>query len=109
MLCCPTEWGITVKKKLSVTLDETLVAFVDSETGESRSEKIEAIVRRFRQARRDAELRRELASVNSTTDDDAESAAWRAVMEESQWNESGAAISGPSRSPRSRSRGRQIG
>ena len=50
-----------MKTKLSVTLDESLVTFVDSESGESRSQKIELIVRRYRDAHRDAALRRELA------------------------------------------------
>lgn len=93
-----------MKTKLSVTLDESLVTFVDSEAGESRSEKIELIVRRYRDAHRDAALRRELAAFSSSGDDNAESDAWRQVMETSQWNESAAATSGPSRSPRSRSR-----
>jgi metal-responsive CopG/Arc/MetJ family transcriptional regulator len=96
-----------VKAKLSLTLDETLVAFVDAEPGESRSEKIESIVRRYRDARRDAALRRELAAFNASADDESESAAWRQVMEASQWTESAAATSGPSPSRRSRSRGRR--
>lgn len=96
-----------MKTKLSLTLDESLLTFVDSESGASRSEKIETIVRRYRDARRDAELRKELATFNASADDDAEAAAWRQVMEEAQWNESGAATSGRSRSPRSQSRARR--
>jgi metal-responsive CopG/Arc/MetJ family transcriptional regulator len=96
-----------VKTKLSLTLDESLLTFVDSESGASRSEKIETIVRRYRDARRDAQLRRELAAHNQSTEDMAESDAWRQAMETSAWSESDAATSGPSRSPRSRSRGRR--
>ena len=96
-----------MKAKLSLTLDESLVAFVDSEPGESRSEKIESMVRRYREAREDLVLRQELAAHDASTTDDAESAAWRQVMEGSQWNESAVATSGRSRSPRSRSRGRR--
>jgi hypothetical protein len=96
-----------MKRKLSVTLDESLLTFVDAEGGASRSEKIETIVRRYRDARRDAELRRELAAHQSEPDDDAESEAWRKVMEDAQWSESGAATSGPLRSRRSRSRTRR--
>ena len=96
-----------MKAKLSLTLDESLVAFVDSEPGESRSEKIEGMLRRYREARQDASLRRELAAFGASSDDDAESAAWRQVVETSQWNESAAATSGPSRSLRSQSRGRR--
>jgi hypothetical protein len=96
-----------MKTKLSVTLDERLVMFVDSEPGKSRSDKIESIVRRFRDARRDAQLRRELAAANASEDDNAESDAWRQVMESAQWSESDAATSGPSRSRRSQNRGRR--
>ncbi len=96
-----------MKTKLSVTLDESLVAFVDSEPGESRSEKIESMLRRYRDAQREAALRKELAAFSATADDDAESAAWRQVMEGSQWTESVAATSGPSPSRRSRSRVRR--
>ena len=96
-----------MKAKLSLTLDEALVEFVDSEPGESRSEKIEGMLRRYREARQDACLRRELAAFNASSGDDAESAAWRQVMETSQWNESVEATSGLSPSRRSRSRGRR--
>jgi metal-responsive CopG/Arc/MetJ family transcriptional regulator len=96
-----------MKAKLSLTLDQSLVAFVDSEPGESRSEKIEAMLRRYREARRDASLRLELAAFNASSEDDAESAAWRQIMETAQWSESAAATSGPSRSPRSRNRARR--
>jgi hypothetical protein len=96
-----------MKTKLSLTLDESLLTFVDSESGASRSEKIETIVRRYRDARRDADLRRELAAFTASPHDDAESEAWRKVMEAAQWSESGAATSGRSRSPRSRNRGRR--
>jgi hypothetical protein len=96
-----------MKIKLSVTLDDSLLRFVDSESGASRSEKIETIVRRYRDARRDADLRRELAEFNATSSDDAEIEAWRQVMEASAWSESDGATSGPSRSRRSRNRGRR--
>ncbi len=96
-----------MKAKLSVTLDESLVTFVDSEPGESRSEKIASMLRRYREARQDIALRQELAAHDAAAGDDAESAAWRQVMEGSQWNESAAATSGLSRSLRSRNRGRR--
>ena len=70
-----------MKTKLSVTLDESLVDFVDSEIGATRSEKLETIVRRYREARRNAELRRELAAFAPAQDDQAEADAWRQVME----------------------------
>jgi metal-responsive CopG/Arc/MetJ family transcriptional regulator len=96
-----------VKAKLSLTLDEGLVAFVDAEPGATRSEKIESMLRRYRAVRRDMRLREELAAFGETADDRGETEAWHRVMQEGMWNESVAATSGPSRSRRSRSRARR--
>jgi hypothetical protein len=96
-----------MKAKLSLTLEESLVAFVDAEPGATRSEKIETVLRRYRDVQRDLKLREELAAFNDTSDDRSETAAWQRVMQEAMWRESGAATSGPSRSRRSRSRGRR--
>lgn len=99
-----------MKAKVSLTLDEALVAFVDAEPGATRSEKIESVLRRYRDVRRDLRLREELTAFGETADDRVEADAWRRIMQEAQeamWRESGAATSGRSRSPRSRSRGRR--
>ena len=42
-----------MKAKLSLTLDEALVAFVDAEPAATRSEKIESVLRRDRDIQRD--------------------------------------------------------
>jgi len=94
-----------MKAKLSLTLDEGLVAFVDTEPGATRSEKIESVLRRYRDVRRDLRLREELAASGETADDRVETETWGRVMQEAMWRESGAATSGRSRSRRSRSRG----
>ncbi|MGE0392389.1 MAG: hypothetical protein AB7I25_03865 [Vicinamibacterales bacterium] len=96
-----------MKTKLSLTLDEDLVAFVDGEPGATRSEKIESMLRRYRAAQRDLLLREELRAFGASSEDDREHDAWVRVMQEGVWNESAAATSGPSRSPRSRSRARR--
>ena len=96
-----------MKAKLSVTLDESLVSFVDGEPGASRSDKIQSILRRYRDVLRDVQLRKELAAFNQSGEDAAESDAWRQVMETSIWSESGEEKSGQSRSRRSRGRGRR--
>jgi hypothetical protein len=83
-----------MKAKLSVTIDEALVSFVDGVPGQSRSEKIESILRRCRDALRDVQLRKELAAFNASDDGSAEDAAWRQVMETAAWNESAEATSG---------------
>ena len=96
-----------MKAKLSLTIDEGLVAFVDAEPGATRSEKIESVLRRYRDVRHDLRLREELAAFGETDDDRVETEAWRRIMQEAMWTQSGAATSGRSRSRRSRSRGRR--
>ena len=95
-----------MKAKVSLTLDDSLVDFVDRQPGATRSQKVEAALRRYRDAWRDIQLREQLAEAEST-EEDAETAAWRGVMQEAMWRESAAATSGPSRSRHSRSRGRR--
>jgi hypothetical protein len=95
-----------LKAKLSVTLDDSLLGFLDAQPGENRSEKLESIVRKYRSVKQDFLLREQLAKFNADSDD-AEADAWRRAMEEAQWNESDAATSGRSSSRRSRSRARR--
>ena len=96
-----------MKAKVSLTLDDALVMFVDAQPGATRSEKVETALRRYRDAWRDMKLREELAVFNASADDGAEAEAWHRAMQEGMWKESAAATSGPSRSPRSRSRVRR--
>lgn len=96
-----------MKSKLSLTLDEGLVAFVDAEPGATRSEKIESVLRRYRDVQNDLKLREELSAFSGSPDDRQETESWQRVMREAMWRESVAATSGPSASPRSRSRGRR--
>jgi metal-responsive CopG/Arc/MetJ family transcriptional regulator len=77
-----------VKAKLSLTLDDELVAFVDRQPGATRSEKVEAALRRYRSAWHDMKLREDLAAFNAL-EDHADTAAWRGVMQEVMWSESG--------------------
>jgi hypothetical protein len=94
-----------MKAKLSLTLDEGLLAFVDAEPGATRSEKIESVLRRYRDVQRDLRLRKALAGFDETDADRVETETWGRVMQEAMWRESGAATSGRSRSRRSRSGG----
>ncbi len=97
-----------MKAKVSLTLDDALVAFVDAQPGATRSQKVETALRRYRDAWRDLKLREELASYGEGGDDaPAETAAWHRAMQEGMWRESGEATSGQSRSRRSRSRVRR--
>jgi hypothetical protein len=95
-----------VKAKVSLTIDDALLDFLDGQPGATRSEKVETALRRYRDAWTDMRLREELATYNAK-DDDAETAAWRVVMQEAMWSQSAAATSGRSASRRSRNRARR--
>ena len=47
-----------MKEKLSVTMDQPLVRFLDSLPGQSHSEKLEHVLRRFKDVSDDLALRR---------------------------------------------------
>jgi hypothetical protein len=96
-----------MKAKVSLTLDDVLVAFVDSQPGATRSEKVETALRRYRDAWRDMKLREELACYNPSEAERRESEDWLRLMQEGMWNESGAVTSARSRSRRPRSRARR--
>jgi hypothetical protein len=96
-----------MKATLSLTIDEALVAFVDTEPGATRSEKIESVLRRHRGVQHDLRLREALTADADTDADRVETDAWRRIMQEAMWTASGAATSGRSRCRRSRRRGRR--
>jgi hypothetical protein len=87
-----------MKDKLSVTIDHPLVRFLDSLPGRSRSEKLERVLRRFRQASEDITLRRALSRHRNSEFEEREHEAWVRTMEQDQWNESTEVISGRSNS-----------
>ena len=87
-----------MKAKLSVTVDRPLVRFLDSLPGRSRSEKLERVLKRFREVSEDLALRRALARHRESDGERHEHEAWVRTMEHDQWNESTGATSGPSSS-----------
>lgn len=76
-----------MKEKLSVTVDRPLVRFLDSLPGESRSEKLEKILRRFQEVSEDLSLRRALAKHKEPEDEQHAHAALLDLMEEAMWRE----------------------
>jgi hypothetical protein len=97
----------STKEKLSLTVERPLVRFLDGLPGESRSAKLEHVLRRYRRAADDAELRRALKAVHEDQVERLEAEAWRRTFEEDRWSESPAATSGPSSSSPTRSRARR--
>jgi len=74
-----------MKLKLSVTLERPLVRYLDKLPGKSRSEKLEGVLRRYRQAADELALRRALALHSEPPEERAEAAAWRKTIERDQW------------------------
>jgi len=76
-----------MKEKLSVTMDQPLVRFLDSLPGQSRSEKLERVLRRFQEVSEDLALRRALAKHTEPEDEQRGHAALFELMEEAMWRE----------------------
>jgi hypothetical protein len=87
-----------MKEKLSVTVDQPLARFLDSLPGRSRSEKVEAVLRRYREVYEDQALRRALGGAHEADAERNEREAWERTMETGQWSESAEETSEPSNS-----------
>lgn len=87
-----------MKEKISVTVDKPLVRFLDSLPGQSRSEKLERVLRRFQEVSEEFALRAALAKHRDPEAERREHEAWMRTMERDQWSESDAATSGRSNS-----------
>jgi hypothetical protein len=87
-----------MKEKLSVTIEAPLVRFLDHLPGDSRSEKLERVLRRFKDVSDDLALRRALAKHREPESERLTHEAWVRTMERDQWSESAEEISGPSNS-----------
>lgn len=76
-----------MKEKLSVTVDRPLVRFLDSLPGDSRSHKLEQVLRRFKEVSEDVELRRALAAHKDSKEEQRAHEAWLRTAEEAMWRE----------------------
>jgi len=87
-----------VKEKLSITLDASLVRFLDRLPGPSRSAKLARVLAHFKKVRADVALRRALAAAREDDQEREEREAWVRTMEQDLWNESAEGTSGSSSS-----------
>ncbi len=76
-----------MKGKLFATVEEPLLAFLDSLPGRSRSEKIERILLRFKRLEDDKRLREQLAGYREEEDERREQETWERAFDEAMWNE----------------------
>ncbi len=76
-----------MKGKLSATVEEPLLDFLDSLPGKSRSDKLERVLERFKRLVDDKRLREQLAGCREEDDERREQEAWERTFDEAMWNE----------------------
>ena len=75
-----------MKGKLSATVDEPLLEFLDSLPGTTRSEKLALVLSKFRELEEERRLRQQL-SEQSEEDQEWEREAWEQTVSEAMWKE----------------------
>ena len=76
-----------MKTKLSATVDEALLTFLDSLPGKTRSAKLEHALREFRRIVADRELREQLAAYVEDDEELLEREAWARARAEVMWKD----------------------
>ncbi len=78
---------MNMKAKISVTMDQALIDFLDSLPGESRSEKIEDAVCKVRRMAEEKELRIQLGGYVEEAAERVEREIWESAVAEAMWTE----------------------
>lgn len=76
-----------MKGKISATVEEPLLDFLDSLPGRTRSEKLERVLLRFKRIVDDKRLRDQLAGYREGEDERREQDAWERTFDEAMWSE----------------------
>jgi len=76
-----------VKSKISVTVEHSLVEFLDSLPGESRSWKIEQALRKLQRLVEEKELRAQLLDYQEDDAERLERKQWESAVAETMWDE----------------------
>lgn len=76
-----------MKTKLSATVEAPLVEYLDSLPGDTRSEKLERLIRRYRALQEEVDLRAELAGIYEDDAERSEREDWELIVAEAQWRE----------------------
>ncbi len=76
-----------MKSKISLTMDRSLLEFLDSLPGESRSEKIESAVRKLKKMVEEKELRVQLGGYREDEAERVERELWESTIAEAMWTE----------------------
>ncbi len=76
-----------MKAKLSATVEEPLIEFLDSLPGATRSEKLEVVLTRYKKLQEELELRDQLAVYYEDEEERREREAWELIVAEAMWSE----------------------
>ena len=76
-----------MKGKLSATVEEPLLRFLDSLPGKTRSARLERLLARFKQFEEEKRLRRQLGQYREDEDERIEREMWELTMTEAMWHE----------------------
>jgi len=76
-----------VKGKLSATVEEPLIEFLDSLPGKTRSEKLEFVISRYQALQEELDLRKKLAVYYEDDEEGRDRESWELTVAESQWRE----------------------
>lgn len=76
-----------MKGKLSATVAEPLLEFLDSLPGKTRSEKLERVLERFKQIEQEKLLRKQLSAYREDADEQMEREQWERTVAEAMWSE----------------------
>ena len=81
------EGEILLKGKISATVEEPLLEFLDSLPGKTRSEKLERVLCKFQRLEEEMELRRQLGEHIKDEDERLEREVWERTVSEAMWSE----------------------
>jgi hypothetical protein len=76
-----------LKGKISATVQEPLLDFLDSLPGRTRSEKLERVLALYKEMHDDRRLREQLSGHREDEDEQREREAWARTFEETMWSE----------------------
>jgi hypothetical protein len=76
-----------VKSKISVTMDQSLLEFLGSLPGDSRSEKIEGAIRKIKRVAEERDLRIQLGGYREDDAERVERELWESAIAEAMWIE----------------------
>ena len=76
-----------MKGKLSATVEDSLLEFLDSLPGSTRSEKLERVLEKFKRVEEERQLRQQLKNYQEDDEERVERDVWERTMDDAMWSE----------------------